>query len=90
MASSYGWRWRRNEDSVGFRAGLFLAKFVKGRPQPDLHKLDYMKRLQFVCKGLIDSSRNRCINLKADLMGYFVDRLEACLDVFFSEVLKGQ
>jgi hypothetical protein len=52
--------------------------------------INHMKRLQFICKGLIDSSRNRCIKLKADLFGYFVDMLEARLDVFFSEMLKGQ
>lgn len=45
---------------------------------------EHMKRLQWVCKGLIESSRNRCINLKADLLGYFVDILEARLDTFFS------
>ena len=50
----------------------------------------HMERLQWICKGLIDSSRNRCIKLKADLMGYFVDMLEARLDVFFSEMIKGE
>ena len=52
--------------------------------------MNHLKRLQLICKGLIDSSRNRCIRLKADLMGYFVDMLEARLDAFFSEMLKGQ
>jgi hypothetical protein len=52
--------------------------------------MDHLKRLQLICKGLIDSSRNRCINLKADLMGYFVDILEARLDTSFSEMLKDQ
>jgi len=51
---------------------------------------NHMKRLQLICKDLINSSRNRCIHLKADLMGYFVDMLEARLDVFFSQMLKGQ
>ena len=51
---------------------------------------NHLKRLQLICQGLIDSSRNRCIKLNADLMGYFVDILEARLDVFFSEMLKGQ
>ena len=50
----------------------------------------HLNRLQFICKGLIDSSRARCIQLKADLLEYFVDMLEARLDVFFSEMLKGQ
>jgi hypothetical protein len=50
----------------------------------------HLKRLQSICKKLIDSSRNRCIGLKADLMGFFVDMLEARLDVFFCEMLKGR
>ena len=50
----------------------------------------HLKRLQFLCKELIDSSRNKCIKLKADLMGFFVDMLDARLDAFFSEMLKGQ
>jgi hypothetical protein len=48
----------------------------------------HLKRLQLTCKGLIDSARNRCINLKADLFSHFVDMLEARLDVFFSETLN--
>lgn len=48
----------------------------------------HLKRLQFICKELIDSSRNKCINLKADLMGFFVDMLDARLNAFFSEMLK--
>jgi hypothetical protein len=52
--------------------------------------VEHIKRLQFVCKRLMDSSRNRGIKLKADLWGHFVDILEARLDAFFSEVLKGQ
>jgi hypothetical protein len=50
----------------------------------------HLKQLQLICKGLIDSSRNRCIQLKADLFGYFVDILEARLDVFFSGMLESQ
>jgi len=52
--------------------------------------VQHLKQLQFICKGLMDSSRDRCIQLKADLFGYFVDMLEARLDVFFSGMLKGQ
>lgn len=52
--------------------------------------MNHLKRLQLTYKGLIDSSRKKCINLKADLMAYFVDMLEARLDVFFSKMLKGQ
>jgi len=52
--------------------------------------MEHLKRLQSICMGLIDSSRDRCIQLKADLFGYFVDMLESRLDVFFSEMLKGQ
>jgi hypothetical protein len=52
--------------------------------------IQHLKRLQSVCKGLIDSSRIRGAELKADLMGYFVDMLEARLDAFFSQMLKDQ
>jgi hypothetical protein len=52
--------------------------------------MEHMKRLQLVCQELMASSRNRCLQLKADLFGYFVDMLEARLNVFFSEMLKGQ
>ncbi|HLO18561.1 MAG TPA: hypothetical protein VK206_27265 [Anaerolineales bacterium] len=52
--------------------------------------MKHLKRLQFICKELIDSSRNRCIKLKADFMGFFVDMLEARLEVFFCEMLKDQ
>jgi hypothetical protein len=52
--------------------------------------MKHLRRLQLICKGLIDSSRDRCIKLKADLIGYFVGMLEARLDIFFSEMLKGQ
>ncbi len=51
---------------------------------------DQMKQMQLVCQNLMDRARNRCIQLKADLFGYFVDLLEARLDVFFSEMLKVQ
>lgn len=74
---------------------LGFEKEISSRSPSELAALitsdmEHMKRLQFICKGLIDSSRNRCIKLQADLYGYFVDMLEARLDVFFSEVLKGQ
>ncbi|HLO18492.1 MAG TPA: hypothetical protein VK206_26910 [Anaerolineales bacterium] len=52
--------------------------------------VEHLEQLQFICQGLIDSSREQCIKLKADFMRYFVDMLEARLDVFFSEILKGQ
>ncbi len=48
----------------------------------------HLKRLQLTCRRLIDSARNKCINLEADLFSYFVDMLEARLDVFFSETLN--
>jgi hypothetical protein len=51
---------------------------------------NHLKRMKLICKGLIDSARDRCIKLKADLMGYFVDMLEARLNAFFSEMLSGQ
>jgi hypothetical protein len=49
--------------------------------------IGHIKRLQQVCKELIESSRNRGIKLKADLFGYFVDILQARLDAFFSKIL---
>lgn len=49
--------------------------------------VEHVKRLQQICRELIDSSRDRGIKLKADLFGYFVDMLEARLDVFFSKML---
>jgi hypothetical protein len=50
----------------------------------------HLKRLQLTCKQLIDSSRNKCRELKADLFGFFVDMLEARLDAFFGGMLKGE
>lgn len=52
--------------------------------------MEHMKRLQGICKELIGRSRNRCRQLHADLMEFFVDILEARLDVFFSQMIKGQ
>ncbi len=49
---------------------------------------EHLKRMQLICQRLMISSRNRCIQLDADLFGYFVDILEARLDAFFSEMLK--
>jgi hypothetical protein len=74
---------------------LGFEKEISSRSPSELASLitsdmEHMKRLQFICKLLIESSRNRCLKLKADLMGYFVDILEARLDVFFSEAQKGQ
>jgi hypothetical protein len=71
------------EKEISSRSPSELAALI-------LSDMNHLKRLQLSCKGLIDSSRNRCINLRADLMGYFVDMLEARLDAFFSEMLKGQ
>ncbi len=50
---------------------------------------EHLQRMQGICQGLIDRSRNRCIQLKADLFGYFVDLLEARLNSFFSEMQRG-
>lgn len=49
---------------------------------------EHIKQLQEVCQGLIDSARQRGIQLKADLFGYFVDILEARLDAFYAGLLK--
>lgn len=50
--------------------------------------VEHLKRLYHVCKELIESSRNRCVKLKADLLGYFVNILEARIDSFFSNIIK--
>jgi hypothetical protein len=71
------------ENEISSRSPSELAALI-------LSDIKHLKRLQLICKELIDSSRNRCNELKADLMGYFVDMLEARLNVFFSEMLKGQ
>lgn len=49
---------------------------------------EHVKRMQRICQELITSSRKRCLQLKADLFGYFVDLLEVRLEAFFSETLK--
>ncbi|MGE5141400.1 MAG: hypothetical protein ACM3JD_18175 [Rudaea sp.] len=49
---------------------------------------EHLQRMQLICQRLIAASRNRCIQLKADLWAYFVDLLEARLDAFFSATLK--
>jgi hypothetical protein len=51
--------------------------------------MEHMQRMQAICKELIESSRKRCLNLKADLWGYFVDILENRLDAFYSGLLRG-
>ncbi len=51
---------------------------------------EHIKRLQTICMELIDSSRDRCNRLKADLLGYFVDILEERLQSYFVELLKTQ
>ena len=71
------------EEELSSRSPSEMAALIKS-------DVEHIKRLQYVCKRLIDSSRNRGIKLKADLWGYFVDMLEARLDVFFSEMLKSQ
>jgi len=50
--------------------------------------MKHMCQLQYECKRLIGSSRDRCIVLKADLMLYFVDMLEARLDAFFFDAMS--
>jgi hypothetical protein len=72
---------------------LGFEKEISSRPPGELAALiksdrEHLKRMQLICQGLMVSSRNRCIQLKADLFGYFVDLLEARLDAFFSEMLK--
>lgn len=67
------------EKEISSRSPVELAALIRS-------DRDQMKRLQLICQGLIDRSRNRCIQLKADLFGYFVDILEARLDSFFYEL----
>lgn len=50
--------------------------------------VDHLRGLYQVCKGLIESSRERSVRLGADLFGYFVTILEARIDAYFSELLK--
>ena len=71
------------EQEIAIRSAGELGALIRS-------DMEHLKRLQSICMGLIDSSRDRCIQLKADLFGYFVDMLESRLDVFFSEMLKGQ
>jgi hypothetical protein len=49
---------------------------------------DHMRRMQRTCQELMDSARNRCIQLHADLYATFVDLLQARLDSFFAEILE--
>ncbi len=74
---------------------LGFEKELASRPPGELAAIiksdaGHIKRLQSICQELIDSSRNRGIQLKADFMKYFVDMLEARLDAFFQELLKGE
>jgi hypothetical protein len=71
------------EEELSIQSPIELATRIRS-------DVKHLKRLRFICKELIDSSRNKCIKLKADLMGFFVDMLEARLDSFFSEILKGE
>jgi hypothetical protein len=59
-----------------------------GKPPHPLSKNG--KPSVFLDSILDEQIQNRGLSLKADLMGYFVDMLEARLDAFFSEALKGQ
>jgi hypothetical protein len=72
---------------------LGFEKEIAGRSPVEAAALiksdrEQMKRMQSVCKELMDSSRKRCIQLKADLFGFFVDMLEARLDAFFTGMLN--
>ncbi len=68
---------------------------IAGKPAGEaaaLIKADraHMKCMQLVCQGLMAGAREKCAQLKADLFGFFVVTLEARLDVFFGEMLKGE
>jgi hypothetical protein len=69
------------EKELSTRSPEELAMLIKSDKE-------HIKRLQRVCMQLIESSREKCIQLKADLMGYFVDILEARLNAFFSGMLN--
>ena len=71
------------ENEISIRSASDLAALIRS-------DVEHLKRLQLICMELIDSSRNKCIELKADLMGFFVDMLEARLNAFFNEMLKDQ
>jgi hypothetical protein len=71
------------EEALSTRSPIESAALIRS-------DMKHLKRLQFLCKELINSSRDKCVKLKADLMGFFVDLLDARLDAFFSEMLKGQ
>lgn len=49
--------------------------------------VEHMRRLQILCQNLIDDARERCNALKADLMAYMVDILEARLRDFFAKMV---
>ena len=61
---------------------------VAGYMMLDSNLDEHLQRLQATCQSLIDSSRQKCLRLKADLMGYFVDMLAARLGAFFAASLK--
>ena len=72
---------------------LGFEKEIANRPPGEVAALirsdrEHLKRMQQICRGLMASSRKRCVQLKADLFGYFVDLLEVRLEAFFSELLK--
>ncbi|HMK47348.1 MAG TPA: class 1 isoprenoid biosynthesis enzyme [Methanocella sp.] len=72
---------------------LGFDKELPGRSPEELAALirsdmKHMCQLQYECKRLIESSRDRCTRLKADLMLHFVDTLEARLDMFFFDAMS--
>jgi hypothetical protein len=71
------------ENEIPCRAPSELAALI-------LADQDHLRKLQRICQELIDSSRNQCMLLKADLMETFVDILESRLEVYFSQLLKDQ
>ncbi len=69
---------------------LGFEEEIASRPPGEVAALirsdkEHLKRIQRVCQGLMARSRDRCLQLKADLFGYFVDLLETRLDAFFAE-----
>lgn len=71
------------EEELSTRSPSELAALISS-------DVKHLKQLQFICKELINSSRNKCVKLQADLMGFFVDMLDARLDAFFSKMLRNQ
>ena len=50
--------------------------------------VEHIKELSGICKDLIERSRRRALELKADLWRYFIDILEERLDRFFSDSIR--